>query len=568
MKEWVLMRLSILHKLLAGFLAIALIAGCAGVVYIMSLQQIQQSMSTILDRYVTLKSQADNLKFYATSQNGYMQSYMLSRDSYDGSQLLSTNDQTTQLLTDMKSLVVSPEDTEKINYMLKMNDYYKTHAQELFNLPPTQLNQSYLDIITSVIPVGSMIVTFAQQFSDQQDLLMETAKNENLQKILHARQLAITISVINFALAIIIGIIISRLISKPLQKLNKAAKAISTGDLNIEDITVKQKDELGELASSFNSMKNNLRHLVHEINDNAAQVISISRDVASGTSETGKAAEHVADIMSDLSNSTQDQVKIVEGGLQAVYDVNKDIQQIDHSSQQAMNVAQQAQTQALLGDKEIAHVMNQMDQIHQRMSKLEVIILSLNKRSSEIEEINNAISSIASQTGLLSLNAAIEAARAGEHGRGFAVVTSEIRKLSNETNDSVKRVKELVNTIQNETRGATESVESMVKEVSQGITAAHSVGNLFNTIKTLTDHTTAEIKEVNNSLHHLSGHSEKIVKSMENISALTDHVASNTESVSAATEEQLAFLEESTAHTATLHAMAEKLQGTVLQFRL
>lgn len=562
------MRLSILHKLLAGFLAIALIAGCAGVIYIMSLQQIQQSMSTILDRYATLKSQADNLKFYATSQNGYMQTYMLSRDSYYGAQLLSTNDQTTALLNDMKTLVQSTDDTQKIDYMLKMNEYYKTHAQELFNLPAAQVDQSYLDVITSVIPVGSIIVKFAQQFSDQQDALMATAKTENLQKVMHARQLAITISIINFALAIIIGVIISRLISRPLQKLNKAAKSISTGDLNIDDVVVKQRDELGELALSFNVMKNNLSHLVHEINDNATQVISISRDVASGTSETGKAAEHVADIMSDLSNSTQDQVKIVEVGLQAVYDVNKDIRQIDQSSQQAMNVANEAQTQALLGDKEIARVMNQMDQIQQRMSKLEVIILSLNKRSSEIEEINNAISSIAAQTGLLSLNAAIEAARAGEHGRGFAVVTSEIRKLSNETNDSVKRVKELVNAIQSETRGANESVENMVKEVSQGISAAHSVGDLFNTIKSLTDHTTAEIKEVTDSLHHLSEHSEKIVKSMENISGLTDHVASNTESVSAATEEQLAFLEESTAHTATLHSMAEKLQSTVLQFRL
>lgn len=562
------MRLSILHKLLAGFLAIALIAGCAGVIYIMSLQQIQQSMSTILDRYVTLKSQADNLKFYATTQNGYMQTYMLSRDSYYGSQLLSTNDQTTKLLNEMKSLVVSKEDTAQLDYMLKMNEYYKTHAQELFNLPPAQVDQSYLDVITSVIPVGSIIVKFAQQFSDQQDALMTAAKDENTQKIAHVRQLAIAISIINFALAIIIGIFISRLISKPLQKLSKAAKSISTGDLNIEDVNVKQKDELGELAVSFNSMKNNLRHLVHEINDNASQVITISKDVASGTSETGKAAEHVADIMSDLSSSTQDQVKIVEGGLQTVYDVNKDIQQIDQSSQQAMSVAQQAQSQALLGNQEIVHVMNQMDQIHQRMSKLEVIISSLNKRSGEIEEINNAISSIAAQTGLLSLNAAIEAARAGEHGRGFAVVTSEIRKLSNETNESVDRVRALVNAIQSETKGATESVENMVKEVSQGIAAAHSVGNLFNTIKSLTDHTTSEIKEVTDSIHHLSEHSQKIVKSMENISSLTDHVASNTESVSAATEEQLAFLEESTAHTATLHSMAEKLQNTVLQFRL
>ncbi len=224
--------------------------------------------------------------------------------------------------------------------------------------------------------------------------------------------------------------------------------------------------------------------------------------------------------------------------------------------------------ESLKGEQEIQRVTVQMQAIQTRMGQIEQVIRSLGKRSEEIEEINNAISSIATQTNLLSLNAAIEAARAGEHGRGFAVVTSEIRKLSNETNESAVRIRNLVQAIQSETGKAGQSVHDMVEEVHQGTAAAGSVNELFHTIKQLTDRTTQQIGSVTDELQHLNGNSGKVVQSMEYISTTTGNIASGTESVSAAAEEQLAFLEQSAAHTATLHHMAEKLQQAVARFKL
>ncbi|WP_322922527.1 methyl-accepting chemotaxis protein [Paenibacillus campi] len=562
------MKWTILKKLLTSFLLIAFIAGSAGVIYIYSLNKIHRSTDNILDRYAVLKSEADNLKFYATMQNLHLLTYMLNFDSYYGSELLTANTQTEKLLNSMKSKVTEAQGIQQIDYLLQMNEYYKSGSERLLEMNPTQLKNAYMDIKTSLIPMGGMIVKFAQQFSDEQDALMTTARHSTEATILQARMTALIVTIINLILAIVIGIVVSRLISKPLQLLSGNANQIANGKLNMADVNIKQQDEIGQLAESFNLMKNNLRELVQEINGNAEQVITISSEVASGTSETSKAAEHVTGIMYELSSNTGTQVATVEDGLKSIYDISSNIDQIDTSSQQARDISIQAQTESLKGEQEIQRVMVQMEAIQARMTQMEQVIRTLGKRSEEIEDINNAISSIATQTNLLSLNAAIEAARAGEHGRGFAVVTSEIRKLSTETNESAVRIRQLVQAIQAETSKAGQSVLAMVEDVQQGTAAAGSVNDRFHSIKELTDHTTGQIGSVTEALQHLNGNSRNVVQSMEYISSTTGNIASGAESVSAAAEEQLAFLEQNAAHTSTLHHMAEKLQHAVSRFEL
>lgn len=269
--------------------------------------------------------------------------------------------------------------------------------------------------------------------------------------------------------------------------------------------------------------------------------------------------------MTHLSESTENQVQSVESSLQAVYDMASDIRRIDQSSQHAMGIAGNALEKAVEGDREINGITNQMETIQKLMSQLEHTMQTLRARSREIDDINKVISSIATQTNLLSLNAGIEAARAGEHGRGFAVITSEIRKLSQQTNDSAGRVTELVTGIQTETMFAVQSVEEMVVEVSRGINASTAVGDLFGGIRDLVQDTTEQIRDVSESLRHLSNHSETIVQSVEQISGFSETIATGTQSVTAVTEEQLAFLQQNTAHANTLYAMAEKLHRTVHQ---
>ncbi|AKG34186.1 hypothetical protein VK70_06015 [Paenibacillus durus ATCC 35681] len=526
-------------------------------------------MAKILEHHVMLKGKADNLKFYAISQNSSLQSYLLNQDTFYHTNLQTDNSQTDQLLDEMSSMMGDqPESRKMVDLMKSMNRYYSEKADVLFGLPQESLEGAFLEAKTDLMLMGDAIVHYAQQLSDEQNREMLAVKAEMEKTNADAIRLTMVIGIAVFVLAVGIGLYMARMISRPIRLLSSAARSISEGNLDGDPLVLKQKDELAMLAEAFNRMQDNLRVIVTEINESTEHLINISGEVAAGTEETSRAAEHMASVMGELASTSSSRVEATKNGQEAVMAVHDDIQGIDRNSRTAMNVARQAQEMAVSGEKGLAEAVRQMNTIRQRMEAIERTMSSLEKRSGEIEEMNNVISSIGVQTNLLSLNAAIEAARAGEHGRGFAVVTTEIRKLANETNASAEKVKALVQAIQSDTRQVGLSVREMNDEVAQGVQTTSSVSELFDQIKRLTDSTTSEIQEVTAALHNLSGHSEKIVHTMDQISEMTKTLAESTESVGAATEQQLACMEQNSAHTTTLHEMSAKLRQTVLHFKL
>ncbi|QWU17944.1 methyl-accepting chemotaxis protein [Paenibacillus sophorae] len=563
------MRLSIAQKLLAGFLTVAIISGCAGVSYILSMRKVQSTIDRVLERHVMLKGMADNLKFYAISQNSSLQSYLLNQDTFYHTNLQTDNSQTDKLLDEMSPMLADqPESRKMVDLMKNMNRYYSEKAEGLFGLPQESLEGAFLEAKTDLMLMGDAIVHYAQQLSDEQTREMLAVKTEMEKTNADAIRFTMAIGIAVFVLAVGIGLYMARMISRPIRSLSSAARSISEGNLGSGPLVLKQKDELAMLAEAFNRMQDNLRLIVTEINESTEHLINISGEVAAGTEETSRAAEHMAAVMGELASTSSSRVEATKNGQEAVMAVDADIRNIDRNSRTAMDVARQAQEMAVSGEKGLADAVRQMNTIRQRMDAIERMMSSLEKRSGEIEEMNNVISSIGVQTNLLSLNAAIEAARAGEHGRGFAVVTTEIRKLANETNASADKVKALVQAIQSDTRQVGLSVREMNDEVAQGVKTTSSVSELFDQIKRLTGSTTSEIQEVTEALRNLSGHSEKIVDTMDRISEMTKTVAEGTESVGAATEQQLACMEQNSAHTSMLHEMSAKLRQTVLHFKL
>jgi methyl-accepting chemotaxis protein len=562
------MRISLRLKLIFSFLIIAVISGGVSVMFYQSLTKVHHSYSDILERQVVLKEYADNLKYYASSQNNNLYSFLITQDRFSKSQFLNKNDLQSELLIKVKALLHDKSLEEQLDYTIKLNKQYRDKVEKVFETPKDQAAGAIKEATTGIIPLGEVIVKFAQQLADRQDQLMSDGKKANQKTVTDIQLLVLVMGVINFLLALSIGFIISRMISKPIGLLSNATKTISEGHLDIDNVHVKQRDELGNLALSFNQMAENLRILVRQINESTTEVMLNSGEVSAGSENAGHAAEHISDIMMNLSGSAENQEIHVEQCFKAINEMSTGIQQIDFNSQQSSITAEQALEMAFAGDREIGTVTIQMNAIHQLMIGLDIVMQSMHKRSNEIEEVNKGIAAIAQQTTVLALNAAIEAARAGAQGRAFAVVTDEIRKLSLQTNEAAKRVTQLASNIQSETSQAVESVKEISSEVSKGKDATHSVSQLFVKIKNHVSDTTIQIREVSESSHQLSTHSMEIVQSMEQIASLARTVASETQHVTSITEEQLASLQQNTAYANTLSFIAEKLQSSVHKFRL
>lgn len=346
------------------------------------------------------------------------------------------------------------------------------------------------------------------------------------------------------------------------------AKQIAEGDLSAENITIKNRDEIGDLAYTLNIMAKNLRELISQVRTSAELVAASSEQLTASAEQTNYATEQIAATMQQMANRVDQQVQSVDDTSQTVNELTDSVKLIARNAQNVSSTAMEASEKASAGGQAIKTTVHQMNSINQTVAGLAEVVKGLGERSSEIGQIIEVITGIAAQTNLLALNAAIEAARAGEHGRGFAVVADEVRKLAEQSAVSAQQISHLISTIQEETRKAVASMEVATKEVVEGIGVVNTAGDTFVMIHDYVDEVTKQIQEVSSSVQQMAAGAQQMVESMQFITEVAETAASSTQEVSTSTEEQLASMSEISSSANHLSKMAEELQSLIGKFKV
>lgn len=378
----------------------------------------------------------------------------------------------------------------------------------------------------------------------------------------------ITLTIIAIVIALGIAIFMSIMISRPVQKISQAAMQIADGDLTGEAIVLRNKDELGGLANSFNMMTANLRAMIEAVGTTSEQVAASSEELQASAEQNTKAVEQISETVEELSTGTSEQVGMVQRSSQAMNEMALGTGQIAELAQSVSESAVDAANQSAEGNIILQEAVQQMNSVQESITSLSELMAGLGERSAQIGTITAVINGIAGQTNLLALNAAIEAARAGEHGRGFAVVADEVRKLAEESSASAQQITELVQLIQEDTRHAVEAVKANGVETQSGMEIVTNAGFVFKEILNAVNKVAGEIQEVSAGAEEIAASSDEVVKFMEQISTISEAASGGTHNVSAATEEQLASMEEIAASAASLSQMAEQLQEQVNRFKV
>lgn len=392
--------------------------------------------------------------------------------------------------------------------------------------------------------------------------------NESQAEFGQSRIILLIIILFAVILAIAIGLVVGRIITQPVIKIADKAHQIAMGDLTGEDLQIKNKDEIGQLADSFNEMTNSLKGVVSTVVKSSEELTAVSEEMAASSEEVAASAVEVSNSMNYVAENT-------ETGNQSVVDVSKVLLELSSLIQIAKGKATSALRtsettfEAANDGKEIVNKsIRKMEIIRDRTVQTEELIQKLDKYSQEIGHITQMITSIADQTNLLALNASIEAARAGEHGKGFAVVAEEVRKLAEQSNDGAHQVAELVKKISGGTGEAVKAMHENKSEVDEGVTVVASAGHALDRILSDVQETLREVGSITDVTDEEVASSEKIVSLIGELSTVMENTAASTQEVASSTQETTAAMETVSSSAEEVSAMAEELQSAVHIFKI
>lgn len=369
-------------------------------------------------------------------------------------------------------------------------------------------------------------------------------------------------------LSMVFGILIARMISKPLQDAVGRLNKVSEGDLTIEKVRVDRQDEVGQLGLALNKILDNLGRLLKYVSNSAQQVAASSEELTASSQQSAIASTQVAEAIAAVAQGAESQVKAVHAASAVVEQMSAGIEQIASNASVVRKVTDKTVASAQAGSQAVNRAVEQMTTLEQTVISSAAVVSKLGDRSKEIGQIVETISGLAGQTNLLALNAAIEAARAGEQGRGFAVVAEEVRKLAEQSQDAAKQIAELIHEIQGDTKNAVAAMNNGTAEVKVGTEVVEHAGQSFMEIAQLIDQISSQIKEISTAIQEMARGSQQIVHSVKEIDRVSKVTAEQTETVSAATEEQSASMEQIAASSQSLSQMAQELQMAVQQFKL
>lgn len=370
--------------------------------------------------------------------------------------------------------------------------------------------------------------------------------------------------------SIIIFVFAHKLIINPLKYAVSVGEKMADGDFTekISDSYLRKKDEISRLLNVFSNINKNMEKVIGDVLKNSDKINDHSNELKTNIEKTNIS----------INNTVGASQSLLEVAASQKTGANESYQAIEELAHGSTGIADYAITineysdelvqKVDKGNKIVKEAISKMSEIKVVTESTSAVIKQLNDDSKEIGSILGLISGVAEQTNLLALNAAIEAARVGEQGKGFAVVADEIRKLANDTANSVGRVGSIIEGIANKTGEAVTRTMENVKSVDEGIDNVKKVEDMIKDILHAQEEISNKITDMSSITQEMSANTEELTATVSEFTNTSDMTAESAKSILNVSKQQQDDMNQVLVFSKELEEMAMSLKQLVSKFKL
>lgn len=327
----------------------------------------------------------------------------------------------------------------------------------------------------------------------------------------------------------------------PLNTMVHAMKDISRGDGDLtKRIDLKREDEIGQLASEFNSFMDKIQALVKQ-----------TMDITTEVNRTTKSVSEITQHNLDLVNNEKTEIESVASASYEMAETSKDV---SRNTSGAMEVADNVKAEMDKGSAVVKSAVGDINSLSTQIGEAANVVAALEAETDKIGEVLDVISAITEQTNLLALNAAIEAARAGEMGRGFAVVADEVRTLASRTQESTRHIQEIIGALQTTAKQASQAMTASNSQAESGV---QRVADL----QTVLDQAFSGVEQIQQQM-------QSIVAANTQQSYTAEEIARNVSHITELADETVMESKDVEKNISDLKRLASNLDDVLKQFKV